>query len=575
VYATDLTQACQKLDVDDCKDHVYAIGSYLQECGQYFLPSTDINTDVQEQAPYDVLNNTVRAEILKLRPIPVLPSISNIASRNFKIDQNNTFIPRIYSSDDMKGGTAALYATQNGFAVLLRTPAKELFHLQSIRYAQSVVVSPVVYGTGIRKIRVYSNGTNGTVKLESVDAFRALFHIASSVARRDTGSNNVLYAPDFPTIPLTVPVHLSDHVFIDLPSEYAGPKTTLLLAGMALLGSSMGSQTRIVQTSSGLLLLMRGVLVIMGLVAVESSQIRGIYSDIADETITHRGQDVLDDFRVATYIDRQKAIDMGYRISSQQEALYELRRILQPSQYAAAEKIFLYRDFVQKNHESIIQSEFSDSAFDRTDDALKIPVDQTFLRQHIQDSGREPDPHPTPIDLSRSKSYTTLFYEGVSNYVEALHYEVSSNYLYLMCQSVGSTISNMDVDVIGVSLAATAGATYVYLTTRQTPSSVSTGILVPVSAGIHTQLRRFDIMPLVNSVVVRTGDNIKWLAQGATDGAYYAAAAVTSAAGAGVNYVWRKTVNATASVAQSVMIYAFGAGAVVLLLSGKRKRYLM
>ncbi len=133
----------------------------------------------------------------------------------------------------------------------------------------------------------------------------------------------------------------------------------------------------------------------------------------------------------------------------------------------------------------------------------------------------------------------------------------------------------MDVDVIGVSLAATAGVGYVYLTTRQTPSSVSTGILVPVSAGIQTHLRRFDIMPLVNSVVVRTNNNVKWLAQSAADGAYYAAAAVTSAAGAGVNYIWRKTVNATASVTQSVMIYAFGAGAVVLLLSGKRKRYLM
>jgi hypothetical protein len=580
MYANDLKQACEKLNVDDASDHVRVIGAYLNECGQYFLPvpSTDIDTSVvPEQAPYGVLNSTMRADVLKLRPIPVLPSIVNTTLSNFKIDQNQMFIPRIYSSNDVNGGTAVLYETRGGIAIMLRTPSKELFHLQSLRETQSVIVSPVVYETGIRKLRVYSNGTNSHIALGNINAFRTLFHIANAVIRQDTGTNNVLYAPDVPDIPLTVPVCLSEHTFIDLSSEYTGPKTSLLLAGMALVAGTVSSQTRIVQTSNnnGLLLLMKGALVIMGLVAAESSQIRGVYSDSTGEEITHRGQDVLDDFRMASYIDRQKAIDAGYRISgSQQEALYELRRILKPEQFEAAEKVFLYRDFIKKNHESIIQHECSGTVFDRTNDVMEIPVDQTLLRQHIEGSAHMPDglgPHPTVLDISGSKSYTTLFYEGVSNYLEALHYEVTSSNLYLLCQSAGSAVANMDVDIVGMSLAATAGAGYVYMTTRQGPTNpVSTGIIATV--GVQTHLQRFEIMPMVSGIVVRTGDNIKWLAQGTTDGVYNVVAAVSSVAGAGVSYIWRKTVSTTVSVAQSVILYAVGAGAIVLFMTGKRKR---
>jgi hypothetical protein len=589
LYANDLKAACNRLNVDDATEHVRSICSYIEQCGHLFLSVYEDDGFTQllapdvvypQKAPYDALNTVTRDDLLLLRPVPLMPSIMRATLQNFKVDESHLFIPRMYASADMSGGTAVLYQTQAGYAMLIRTPSKQVFHLQSMREAACVVVSPVVE-PGIRKLRIYSHGTGDVVKLGSNDAFRTLFHLACTVSRKDTGKNDILYVPDADSIPESIPVHIAEHTFLDMQSPYTGPKTSLFIAGMAMIaGAVLSTQTRIVQTSSnnGVLLLMRGPLVLMGLVAAETiqEQIHGVYSDTEYELVTRRGTDLLEYYRMTAYIDRKKAIDAGYRFSaSQQEALFELRKILRPEDYAKAEQIFLYRDFVQKNHESIMQAEFSDALYASTNDALKIPVESVHLRQYIEGSSHIPDnmgPHPTPLDISEAKSYKTIFYEAAVGYVEALHYEVTSNYLYLFCKSAGTTISEMDIDVVGVSLAATAGAGYVYLTTRQSPVPAA-GVLVPITAGVQAHLRRFDIMPMVSGIVVRTGDNINWLAQGTTDGVYYVAAAVTSVVGTGVNYVWQKTINTTALLAQTVGMYVITAGAVaVAVYRYKRKR---
>jgi hypothetical protein len=597
LYAGDLQSACQKLNVDDVSPHVHAVGSYLSESGRYFLPvhgydgvSPAISSGATDviQGPYNALTDVSRADLLLLKPAQLSTSMVREVLTHFKVVSKYNFTPRTNTSqyDSRGGSTVCLYQTLQGWALLIKTDTNEVYHLQSMRDAECVVLSPVVYDTEQpRTIQIFSNGNGHVVTLASNDSFRSLFHLVSAISRKDTKApidSVAQYVPDMQDVPKFINVNMHEHTFFDLqtPARTDGPfaKTSLLIAGMSIVvGGVFADKTRIVQTSSnsGLLLMMRGALILLGLVAADSQkeQIHGVYSDTQDEIVTARTQNLIDFFRMTSFISRRTAEDKNYRISpSLEDALSEIKKTLQPEDYDKIPQLIAHRDFIRANHEVVRQEEYNNDIYSKTNNPLDIPVG-TDLRGWIEGStSLSADdllgPHPTRLD-AYATPYSTWFYEGINGLIEGLHHEAESNMLYCLFRSVGSSVSNMDVDIIALGLGASVGAGFMYLTTRSNPSG-SVVAVIPVGHALD-QLRRFDIIPSGHSVLVKTSTSLKWLAKKSGDALYYISGAVVSGAGSGVQYIFRKTASTSMFLAGYVLA-AIGTGMALYTLSPRKRR---
>ena len=293
------------LDPVQVEQHVFSVASFLSTAGQYFLPTLD---DDDNTAPtlidpleeytepvYKSLESITAKDVTKFKPIAVPEAVATAAMSTFTTRNGYYFNAKNMPSISLvigqgQGASLVMYNTPAGIAMLIRSQGVGLCHVQSLREASCVVVSPLVGGEfSPRYVRVYTSAgaTEGRAQLHDKMAFGVLYHLAVSLSRQS--SDKTLYVPDF-DIPPSVATTARDFVYrdVDFASNQVLDNLVFQPTGRNLLSADstqlQKTVLQIVQTqaNSGVLYLMKGPTILSALVAsADGATVHGIYTSSA------------------------------------------------------------------------------------------------------------------------------------------------------------------------------------------------------------------------------------------------------------------------------------------------------
>ena len=607
MYADNIEHARTKLGIDiDVSLHIKSIGAFLNDCAQYFtsIPDNDVELfgpnqktpAAQQVGQYAPLEKTTRTDLLQYRPLKVPSDVVDQTMSAFNIMSQYYFKAReVVSLQELlsqnRACTAVLYRALTGIAMLIRSPTGSVIHVQAIRNAAAVVVSPVVAGVNVvRAARIYSYGTGSMLSLASKSIFGAFYHIVSSLTRKPPApGTTIMYAPTVDTIPDTLNVLIKDYVFKDIDTSYTGDKTMFMVSGMTTMIDTQSNQIRMVQTANnGMLWLMKGSIVLAGVMAsADGTTVQAVYTDKEDPPIRtdgwhtpavngripisrfisdqdKRSQDLIDYYKMAAYIDKRVVKNglYGPFVGPLHEAMALLKTKMEPDQYNKAIKdMSVARDFIHKSHGLLDETEFPEPTYTLVPDPSNIPDTHNDVRDFIEDESHIEWPQHTRIDVSSPstidlKGIFTFFYETAEGLLETMRFEAEYNLLYVMFRSAASTVSNMDVDIVCISTVTTAIG-FTYLTSVVKPTVVPSTAMTTTTIGVSHVFRRFDVMPFMRNGVqymaVKTGENIKLIATHAYTGTMYVAGAILTGVGNTAKYVFRKSAETSVYIAGYVI----------------------
>jgi len=447
-----------------------------------------------------------------------------------------------------------------------------------------------------------------TLYAKDKSVWGVLYHVACSLTR-PTEPGATVYVPNADA-PSSLGVSVQDFSYTEVVTAFIGNR--FMVPGIEMV-STQSETTRIVQTStnSGILLLMRGSLMLAGLSVskVDADQIMGVYTDHAEAPVRTdgwhtpianglvpisgyppdqeaRNQDLMDLFKMSAYMDKRvlQGNAHGPVFQSLRDAMEHLRVQLGVTEYEMLEKNLALADqLITKginktldtiqSLESLEPSQYPERLYATS--STKEGIRQYFqnvdkqVRQFFENiwalgmglisSPDTPSPEnyswPAPTKISTQPGPLTVFYEATSGYLECLRYEAEQNMVYRLARSYGSFVSGIEVDMLSVSTLVIMVSFF-----HAAPANPSAAVV----AGGKIIFRRFDLIPAVlDYFVVRSGPTIALLADKGKGGLGFAAGAIVSVGTQTVLYVMKKTAESTlyvtgylaATVAAALFIY--------------------
>ena len=321
---------------------------------------------------YAAIEAVSTKDLLQFRAQSLPLEIVSMVKTSFQTVQDFYFQARAVVSfsailDQHKGASIAMYHTVAGVAMLVKSNNCQLFHVQAVQKAAAVIVSAVVTGS-LKYVRVYSVTPRYMTTLSAKDksVFGVLYHVACSLTRPSNEPGATVYIPNA-DVPSMVGVSVQDFSFTEVVTSFIGNR--FMVPGIEMVNTQSQSETtRIVQTrtNSGILLLMRGSLMLAGLCVskVDAKEIMGVYTDHAEAQVRTdgwhvpvanglvsisrylpdqeaRSQDLIDFYKMAAYMDTKalQGNDFGPVFESLKEAMEHLTVQLGVEEYEMLKQI--------------------------------------------------------------------------------------------------------------------------------------------------------------------------------------------------------------------------------------------